>query len=116
MAEGGGDEDEDGNRQRRGAISMTFSHRTLKVLVPQKLSALVLRKRNMDDDILNRKKWWPDEDNVTSSSSTAIIAGTNLPSGVSSLPFVSCLNLRRCFQSRPIQSVLKVCLSKLSSK
>lgn len=70
----------------------------------------------MDDDILNRKKWWPDEDSLSSSSSTAIIAGINLPSGVSSLPFVSCLNLRKCFQSRAVQSVLKVCQSKFPSE
>lgn len=59
----------------------------------------------MDFDFLNKKRWWPQEEDSTS---TVIMAAEDIPAGVSSLPFISTLNLRRSLQNKPVNAVLKV--------
>lgn len=63
----------------------------------------------MEFDFLNKKRWWPQDVDY---ASTIIIAATDISAGVTSLPFVSTLNLRRSLLNKPITSVLKVRLIK----
>jgi len=62
----------------------------------------------MEYEMLRREKWWPRNDEDDSSESTAIIAGCNIPSGVLSLPFLSCFNLKKSLKNQPVQSVFQV--------
>ena len=61
----------------------------------------------MAGDFLLRSKWWPVCESLPSCEA-AVVAQDDLPCGVSSLPVVSSLNLRRFFTERPVKLVLKV--------
>lgn len=57
---------------------------------------------------LSRRKWWPNSQVQPAPAETAVLAATELPVGVTTLPFASCLNLRRFVHPRPVESVLRV--------